>query len=195
MLTLTINKQTMKASVAFDGKEQDLSIVDPKKESLKAGTRWVNMKSLGTPRQWVTVNFEDNKEDIFTVEVDENQARQARKAISRLISMSNFKDFLVEDADKELFDGLFAKAEVERDRQIEEAKKNAPAKESKSRKKTPEEKLAEKKAEMEILEKIINGELPADYLEQQKKAKSKAKSKKAPVENLDEDVDAEADAE
>lgn len=193
MLTITVNKQTMTASVVFDGKEQELTIVNPKKESLKPGTRWINLKPLGTPRQWFTVNFEENKEDIFTVEVDESKARVATKAKSRMITLVNFKDFLVDDADKAAFDELFTKVEAERDRQVEEAKASAPVKQTKSRRMTPAEKLAKKQEEMEILQKIVDGELPADYLEQEAKKKREArKAAKVEVENLDDGEDNEA---
>ena len=178
MITLTVTKATNKATVNFDGKDVELRVIPVNKAGVKPGTHWVDLQKLGTPKKWQTVNYVDQKEDVFTVEVDETAARKVSPRKSRIISLSNIKDFL-NDEQKEQIDELVKSAEAERDRQAEEAAKNAPVKEKRSRAMTPEQKLAKKLAEVEELKKIISGEIPAP-------APKKAKKKAAAVENLDE---------
>lgn len=185
MITLTVTKATNKATVNFDGKDVELRVIPVNKAGVKPGTHWVDLQKLGTPKKWQTVNYLDQTDDVFTVEVDETAARKVSPRKSRIISLSNIKDFL-NDEQKEQIDELIKSAEAERDRQAEEAAKNAPVKEKRSRAMTPEQKLAKKLAEIEELKKIISGEIPAP-------APKKAKKKADEVENLDEGTDEEAD--
>lgn len=180
MLQIIVNKETNKATVMFDGKEQTLNMVKVNKEGVKPGTYWVNMQPLGTPKKWATVNYNDHAEDVFTIDVDETQCRVVRAKITRIISCSNIKDFLSEE-DGAAFDALYEKAVAEADRRAKEAEANKPVKEKKSRAMTPEEKLAKKMAEVEKLKKQISGELPMD--------EPKARKKKAAViEDLDDEA-------
>lgn len=177
MLQILVNKETNKATVTFNGKEEELNVVTVNKAGVKPGTHWVNLQKLGTPRKWQTVNYNDYADDTFTIEVDENQCRVVTKKVSRLISLTNIKDYLCEES-KAKFDELMAEAAAERDRVVEEEKANAPVKEKKSRAMSPEEKLAKKMAEIEMLKKIISGEIPAPAPKSRKKADG-------PVEDLD----------
>ena len=175
MLSIIVNKETNKATVNFNGKDEELNVVTVNKAGVKPGTHWINLQKLGTPRKWQTVNYNDYSEDVFTVEVDETACRVITKRVSRLITLTNIKDYL-NDEQKAQFDELYNAAIAERDRIVEEEKANAPVKEKKSRAMTPEEKLAKKMAEIEMLKKIISGEIPAP----------EKKSKKIDVvENLD----------
>lgn len=181
MITVIVTKATNKATVNFGGKEVELRVIPVKKAGVKPGTHWVDLQKLGTPKKWATVNYEDQKEDIFSVEIDETASRKVSPRKSRIISLSNIKDFLTDDQ-KDFLDTLVKSAEAERDRQAEEAAKNAPVKEKKSRAMTIEEKIAKRKAEIAELEKIASGEIPAP-------APKKAKKVAAEVENLDEAVE------
>ena len=184
MLSIIVNKQTNKATVNFNGKDEELNVVTVNKAGVKPGTHWVNLQKLGTPRKWYTVNYNDYPEDIFTIEVDETACRIISKKVSRIITLTNIKDYLCDES-KEAFDKLMEEAHAERDRIIAEEKANAPVKEKKSRAMTPEEKMAKKLAEIEELKKIIAGEIPAPAPRSRKKAD-------VPVEDLDaESTDAE----
>lgn len=186
MLAIIVNKNTVKATCTFDGKEQTLNLVKVTKEGVKPGTYWVNMQPLGTPKKWATVNFNDHADDVFTVEVDETACRVVKAKIARTITMSNIKDFLSEE-DGATFDTLYQKAFDEAKRRADEAEANKPVKEKKSRAMTPEEKLAKKMAEIEKLQKQIAGEIPFD--------EPKARKKKAAViEDLDADSEAVTEA-
>lgn len=177
MLSIIINKQTNKATVNFNGKDEELNVVTVNKAGVKPGTHWVNLQKLGTPRKWQTVNYNDYNDDIFTIEVDETACRVITKKVSRVITLTNIKDYL-SDESKELFDKLMEEAAAKRDEIVEAEKANAPVKEKKSRAMTPEEKLAKKLAEIEELKKIISGEIPAPAPKARKKAE-------AVVEDLD----------
>lgn len=178
MLQITVNKETNKATVVFNGKEEELNIVKVNKAGVKPGTHWVNMQKLGTPKKWATVNYNDHDEDTFVVEVDETACRVATKRVSRIISLTNIKDFL-NDEQKAQFDELYAAAQAEVERQKEEEAKNAPVKEKKSRKLTPEELIAKKLAEIEMLKKVAAGEMEMPEKKSRKKAAAVA------VEDLD----------
>lgn len=180
MLQIIVNKETNKATVMFDGKEQTLNLVKVNKEGVKPGTYWVNMQPLGTPKKWATVNYNDHAEDVFTVEVDETACRVVRAKITRNISLSNIKDFLSEE-DGAAFDAIYQKAFEEADRRAKEAEANKPVKEKKSRAMTLEEKIAKKMAEIEKLKKVQSGELSEDEIKPRKK-------KAAVIEDLDDDT-------
>lgn len=180
MLTIIVNKATNKATVTVDGKEQLLGITIPKKEGIKPGTAWINLQSLGCPRKWQTVNYNDYEDEVFTVDVDETQARVVKAKVARNITFANIKDFLTEE-DGAAFDELYQKAFDEAKRRADEAEANKPVKEKKSRAMSIEDKIAKKMAELEKLQKQASGELPMD--------EPKARKKKATfVEDLDEDV-------
>lgn len=178
MLAIIVNKETNKATVNFDGKEQTLNMVKVNKEGVKPGTYWVNMQPLGTPKKWATVNYNDHADNVFTVEVDETACRVVKAKISRTITLGNIKDFLSEE-DGALYDELYQKAFDEAKRRADEAEANKPVKEKKSRAMSPEEKLAKKMAEIEKLKKQIAGEIPFD---EPKPRKKKAEA----IEDLDE---------
>lgn len=182
MLAIIVNKNTVKATVTFDGKEQTLNLVKVTKEGVKPGTYWVNMQPLGTPKKWATVNFNDHADDVFTVEVDENACRVVKAKITRSISLSNIKDFLSEE-DAATFDAIYQKAFDEAKRRADEAEANKPVKEKKSRAMSVEEKIAKKMAELEQLKKVQSGEISADELKPRKK-------KAAVIEDLDAVTDA-----
>lgn len=175
MLQIIVNKNTNKATVTFNGKEEELRVVTVNKAGVKPGTHWVDMQKLGTPKKWATVNYNDHEDDVFAVDVDETAARIAIRK-DRQITLTNIKDFLSEDSIAKL-DEIVKEAEVERDRREAERKANMPVKEKKSRAMTPEEKLAKKLAEIEELKKIISGEIPAPT--------KKSKAAAVAVEDLD----------
>lgn len=158
MLELIINKSTNKATVIFNGKEQELSLVKVNKTNVKPGTYWVNMQSLGTPKKWATVNYNDHADEVFTVQVDETAHRVVTAALRRKINLDNIKDFLSAEQ-AEQFDELYAAAQAECARRLEEAATNKPVKEKKSRAMTPEQKLAKAQAEVERLKKVMAGEI------------------------------------
>jgi hypothetical protein len=158
MLELIINKTTNKATVVFDGKEQELSLVKVNKQNVKPGTYWVNMQPLGTPKKWATVNYNDHEEDIFTVQVDEDAHRVVTAKLRREINLNNIKDFLTEEQAAQ-FDELYAAAQDECARKLAEAEANKPVKEKKSRAMTPEQKYAKALAEVERLKKVMAGEI------------------------------------
>lgn len=180
MITVTVDKTTATAVCAFNGKEQKLSLQKVNKESVKPGTYWINLKPLGTPKQWYTVNFNNYPDtDTFDVEIDEMQHRTVKPRISRVITFGNIKDFLSEE-DAATFDALKEKAEAEAKRRADEAEANKPVKEKKSRKMTIEERRAKLLEEMKALEAAeAEGKV---YFDETKPKKSK---KQAVIEDLD----------
>ena len=178
MLQITVNKETTKASVVFDGKEQELRLVKVNKAGVKPGTYWVDMQKLGTPKKWATVNFNNYSDNIFVIDVDEDAHRVATKKDAHFITLVNIKEYLDEETGAQ-FDEIMEKAKARRDEIVAEELANKPVKEKKSRRMTPEEAYAKKLKELEEIKKIIEegGELP-------KRGKKKAEA----IENLDEAI-------
>ena len=181
MITVVVNKEQEKGTVEFNGTIYKVNCQKVNKESVKPGTYWINLKPLGTPKMWHTVNFNDYEGEEFEVEIDETAHRTVTPRVSRLVTLGNIKDFL-SDEDKTVFDELKAKADAEAKRQADEAEANKPKKAT-GKKMTIEEKKAKLLAEMEALEKAAaEGKT---YLEEAKPRKTK---KQAIIEDLDEDT-------
>lgn len=181
MITVVVNKEQEKGTVEFNGTIYKVNCQKVNKESVKPGTYWINLKPLGTPKMWHTVNFNDYEGEEFEVEIDETAHRTVTPRVSRLVTLGNIKDFL-SDEDKTVFDELKAKADAEAKRQADEAEANKPKKAT-GKKMTIEEKKAKLLAEMEALEKAAaEGKT---YLEEAKPRKTK---KQAIIEDLDEDM-------
>lgn len=180
MVVGTLNKETKKLHVNYNGEEVVCNLVKipaSKDKSEASDGYWAHVEKLGAGRKWFTIPSLSLAED--TIEFDETYARAVSRRKSRMISLTNIKEFLNEE-DGAAVDALVEKATAERDRQDEEAAANAPVKEKKRRAMTPEEKLAKMEADAEKLRKQIAGELPME----EPKPK-KAKVKKEDIVDLD----------